>query len=239
MPRITKLGKYDAPPRILLSNAVTDAKKIVARFKDNAFTDHELASALGHDTAKSGAFRQRVADLRRYGLVDGRGSTLRASATAQALYAKHPGDYEKAVSDTAFRIPLFRDLHTRFEGSIPADRDLLATLIGITGAPRPELENQLGLLAELYKNVSSTLSPMAQSSEPANRPFERTQEPPIHGKLLKGSGEEFEFSVLDKPEAIDRLIRRLIAEIEEPEVIDRLISLLNAHKSLYRPRVTT
>jgi hypothetical protein len=52
-------------------------------------TDAAVASFLGHSTAKSGPFRSKVAALREYGLLAGRGGEL--TVTELALEIVHPG----------------------------------------------------------------------------------------------------------------------------------------------------
>jgi hypothetical protein len=74
-------------PSMPLGEAVTLIKKIASY--GNTHTDAAIASFLGHSTANSGPFRTKVAALRDYGLLAGRGSDL--SVTELALEIVHPG----------------------------------------------------------------------------------------------------------------------------------------------------
>jgi hypothetical protein len=228
------------PPKMSMSDAIGLAKQIVGQFRSQEFTDSGLASLLKHETAKSGSFRQRQADLRRFGLIEGRGAKLKASSAAQTIYAPGAGELNGALSQVAFRIPLYRALHDKYKGSIPSEEDFLTTLVDLTGLPRSELMEHVKTLLGLYRDVCGTVGMAPPNpAAPLPRAFgSSVSSPSVAGERerLSGKGEEFEFSVLDQPNAIDRLIRRLISELEEPDAIDRLIALLQAHKNLYRPR---
>ncbi len=213
MPRTSKLGKFDMPPKISMSEAVGLAKEIVGQFRSHEFTDSGLASLLHHETAKSGSFRQRQADLRRFGLIDGRGDKLKASSTAQTIYAPGPGELNGALSQVAFRIPLYRTLHEKYKGSIPSEEDFLTTLVDLTGLPRSELMEHVKTLLGLYRDVCGTLSmaPPSSSAPPPRPTGGYTQPPPASGSRFESSASEFSVSVVDEPEAIDRLIGLLDA----------------------------
>lgn len=202
-----------------MSEAVQLAKTIAEHFKGNEFTDEALASALGHGAAKSGAFRQKVADLRKFGIVDGRGATLRASSIAQSLYADHPGDGENATKAMLQKIPIFKAIYDQFGGQVPDDRVLIPALLNITGAPRPEVEREAAKLRELYKDASGMVSSMPSGPRPQgglSPTFERGLGTPSHGPVgggrrFESSTEDYQFSVADEPEAIESVVEQLQA----------------------------
>jgi hypothetical protein len=112
------LGSMDFP-ETTISDAAELAKKIAQSFRTNEFSKESLAAALGYKNAVSGAFNQRLADLRKYGIVEGRGDRLRATNLSQRLAAPAPGEYEHSIQEMLEAIPLFRALHEHFAGSLP------------------------------------------------------------------------------------------------------------------------
>jgi hypothetical protein len=213
MARTSKLGKFEMPPKMSMSEAIGFAKKAVHQFRSAEFTDSGLASLFGHETAKSGAFRQRQADLRRFGLIEGRGNKLKASAAAQTIYAPGPGELGGALSSVAFRIPLYSALYDKYKGSVPSEEDFLTTLVDLTGLPRSELMEHVKTLLGLYRDVCGTLGVAPPGpGAPPTRTFERTDTaPPGTPARFESSAGEFTVSVVDDPEAIDRLIGLLDA----------------------------
>ncbi len=213
MPRTSDLGKVAMPPKMPLSESVEWAKKIVGQFGSHEFSDGALASLLGHDTAKSGSFRQRQADLRRFGIIDGRGDKLHASMSAKTISAPGPGELSGALSQTAFRIPLYRSLHDKYKGAVPTEEDFLTTLVDITGLARSDLMPHVKTLLGLYTDVCRTLG-MAPPNPTA--PPSRSFEHPAPGSLTTGarfesSTADYQFSVADEPEAIESVITQLQA----------------------------
>lgn len=74
-------------PALPLGEAVTLIKKVASY--GNSHTDAAVASFLGHSTSNSGPFRSKVAAMRDYGLIAGRGGEL--TVTPLALEIVHPG----------------------------------------------------------------------------------------------------------------------------------------------------
>lgn len=74
-------------PSMPLGDAVSLIKKIASY--GTTHTDAAVASFLGHSTANSGPFRSKIAAMRDYGLITGRGGDL--TVTPLALEIVHPG----------------------------------------------------------------------------------------------------------------------------------------------------
>jgi hypothetical protein len=229
MPRTSELGKFTMPPKMSMSEAISLAKQIVGQFRSQEFSDSGLASLLKHETAKSGSFRQRQADLRRFGLIEGRGAKLKASSAAQTIYAPGPGELNGALSQVAFRVPLYQALHDKYKGSIPSEEDFLTTLVDLTGLPRSELMQHVKILLGLYRDVCGTLG-MAPS--PSTAPPPRTfgssaPPPPAGGTRFESSTTDYQFSVADEPEAIESVIDQLQAR---KNVLERRRTLKQADR---------
>lgn len=198
-----------------MSEAVKAATTIVRHFRDGSFTDDALANALGYGAVQGGAFRQRVADLRKYGLITGRGSQLGAGPIAQAIFADHPGDREKALHDMMSNISLFKALYDHFGDKFPDDNNLMTVLLNITGAARPDIEGSLVMLRDAYKDACSTLPTMSGGTKPmaAGPSFGRgpgdVRAQPTGGDRFASSTTDYEFSVADDTDAIDSLIDQL------------------------------
>lgn len=61
------------------------ARKVASAFQGQPFSREQLAKVLGYSNANSGAFNQRFADLRRLGVLTGRGPQLNLTTLAQCL----------------------------------------------------------------------------------------------------------------------------------------------------------
>lgn len=106
-------------PAMPLSDAVVLIKKVASY--GTTHTNAAVASFLGHQTPNSGPYRSKVAALKDYGLLAGRGDEL--TVTALGLEITHPGlDADpKASLSKAFRsCKLFAAVYD----GLPKDRDL-------------------------------------------------------------------------------------------------------------------
>lgn len=218
MPRESRaLGKYELPPNMPMSKAVKDALTIGGHFRDQAFSIEALASALGYGSAKSGTFHQRAADLRKYGVVTGRGSQLAAGPLAQAIYNDRPGERAKALREMMESISLFKALYDKFGDKLPDDQTLTTALIQITDAGRPDVERSLVTCRDAYTDALSTVPAMPGGMKSVGAP------PSFGGGLGEGSSRGMEadsgrftsstpdgqYSVVADLDAIDSMIDHL------------------------------
>ena len=64
------------PRYISVTEAIEVAKKLVSTFKGSTITKDALANALQHSNASSGTFLVKLSDLKKYGLIEGRGEVF-------------------------------------------------------------------------------------------------------------------------------------------------------------------
>lgn len=106
-------------PSMSLSEAVTLIKKVASY--GNTHTTAAVASFLGHQTSNSGPYRTKLAALKDYGLLSGRGDDL--TVTPLALELVHPGldaDPKSSLSRAFRSCKLFASVYD----GLPKDRDL-------------------------------------------------------------------------------------------------------------------
>jgi hypothetical protein len=208
------LGKYELPPKLSMSEAARIAAKIVGQFRDSNFSEDALASALGHANSTGGAYNQKVADLRKYGVIVGRAPSLAAGPIAQAIYADRPGEKERALHEMLAGIPLFKALYDQYGEKLPDDGDLTTYLLHFTGAGRPDIEGTLASLREAYRDACSTIPAMpggTKSTSPTSQfrhglATDHVRHPAATNDRFTSTTSEYEFWVTDDAGAIADLI---------------------------------
>lgn len=81
-----------------------------------------LAQYMGHSTTNSGAFKAKLASLRDFGLVVGRGDVLSLSQLAQTI--AHPDDTQAeldALQETFFKSDVFAKVHASLAKGVELD----------------------------------------------------------------------------------------------------------------------
>ena len=86
-----------------------------------------FADYMGHSTTNSGAFRQRLAAFRDWGLIEGRGDTLTMTNVARVIALPPDAASEREALQQAFKnCAVFAGLYEKMAKGQPLDRDGLA-----------------------------------------------------------------------------------------------------------------
>ena len=137
----------------------------------------EIAGYLGHSTTNSGAFRMKLAALRDYGVISGRGSSLVISDTGRTIaIPERPEDRTRALQD-AFLNTVFGSLYEEAVKGTPLEIDNLArravNKIGIAAASQGSFADvftksavEAGL-GEVLSDGRITLYPRGERIAPA------------------------------------------------------------------------
>lgn len=157
MPR---LGSYSYP-QVGVDSAIDYAAKVVNSLGTDNFDRGTLAAALGYKNPKSGTFSTRMADLKLYGIIDGRGESIHATDLAQRLVTPMPGELGHTIGEMMAQIPLFRELQERFRGRTPTHEELLPVLINLTRADRLDVQKQVRAIHDRFVEAANraTFSP--------------------------------------------------------------------------------
>ncbi|MCH7932246.1 MAG: transporter substrate-binding domain-containing protein, partial [Proteobacteria bacterium] len=125
-------------------DAVEIAGRILTKFKGTVSVKG-LAWELGMAEG-SGTLFAKVAAMRDFGLIEGRGE-LRVSPLAQrVLHPATAAEGLEARAEAFQRVDLLRQLYARFEGEVPDDMSMLVGLEEITHSARDEIVRRAPLL---------------------------------------------------------------------------------------------
>jgi hypothetical protein len=123
-----KIGNYEYP-----DHTIEESTELVETISDNEISKQDLlADKLGHSSEKSGAFRNKLTSLKRYGLMAGRGG-VNLSQHAEKIANPAPGTDERkeAMGRAWLNVDLFSKLYDRLDGEQPDD-DFWYHLVEIT-----------------------------------------------------------------------------------------------------------
>ena len=178
---MAKLGQYSYPD-IRFGDAVEIAGRILTKYKGVASVKG-LAWELGMAEG-SGTLFAKVAALRDFGLVEGRGE-LRVSALAQqVLHPTTPEEGHTARAEAFQRVELLRQLYTRFEGDIPDDMSMLVGLEEITRAPRQEIVRRAPLIQKHLQDAIRVLGRTVKTERTAEHSAPQQIVPPVYAETL-------------------------------------------------------
>ena len=160
---MAKLGPYNYPD-IRFGDAVEIAGRILSKFK-GVVSVKGLAWELGMAEG-SGTLFAKVAALRDFGFVEGRGE-LRVTPLAQrVLHPSSTEDGQGARGEAFQRVELLRQLYVRFEGEVPDDMSLLVGLEELTKASRDEIVRRAPLIQKHLTDAVRVLGRMKLEKKP-------------------------------------------------------------------------
>jgi hypothetical protein len=142
-----KVGGYSIP-QYRLTTLLSDTKKIYEQFKSDEVGTEFIAHTLGQ-APRGGAFLQRMADLRSYGLIEGRGSKIRVTELGKQATYGHEVERVDALVKLVKNIPLWAILNEKFGSSIK-EENFWIDLMKITGAERVDAQKQANSVRNAY-----------------------------------------------------------------------------------------
>ena len=152
---MAKLGTYSYPD-IRFGDAVEITRRILTKFRGTV-TVKGLASELGM-AENSGTLFAKVAALRDFGLVEGRGELRVSELGRRVLHPVNPQEERQAQIQAFQRVDLVRTLVERFEGQAPDDSSLVIGLEEITRAPRDDIVRRSRLIQKHIADAARVLN---------------------------------------------------------------------------------
>jgi len=140
---MAKLGQYTYPD-IRFGDAVEISGRVLTKFKGTVSVKG-LAWELGMAEG-SGTLFAKVAAMRDFGLLEGRGELRISSLAQRVLHPATPDEGQEARAEAFQRVDLLRQLYERFDGEVPDDMSMLVGLEAITRAARDEIVRRAPLI---------------------------------------------------------------------------------------------
>lgn len=147
------MGKIDGNsyPDISPETAEDIADKLVNTFGGEPSSENAFAQEIGHKSADSGAYRGKIADVRRYGLLPSRG----LEPTDLAHRVANPRDdteRDQALYDMMSHIDILQRLENHLNGQTPSG-DFWRILTEITDASPKDAREKSDEIKKLYKRL--------------------------------------------------------------------------------------
>ena len=143
-----RIGEHSIPDLRLFPKIYADINLIYENYVlEEAESEDSVARLVGHNSANSGAWKSKMADMRLYGLVEPR--AVRATALAERLTHGTKEQKQEAINEAILNVPLWKDLHERFGVEVP-DSNFWLQLQRITGLSHLEAQKHADFVRKAY-----------------------------------------------------------------------------------------
>lgn len=109
-----KIGTKDIPESRFSLKLITDLKTIFERFDKNEVDIPTVSALLGHKSPTSGTFLYKIASLRAFGLVEGRGNIVVTDIGEKIAFKQDDISYNQAIINAVTRVPLWDILFNKY-----------------------------------------------------------------------------------------------------------------------------
>lgn len=193
-----KIGKYDYP-ELKPEDAIRAIKIIENTFNGHAKNMASLASAWGHKTHKSGGFLQKLADLRKYRLIEGRGEVKLNDLSQRLLRPKDSREKKQAFKEMFENISLLKVIKSRLGSRVPDDKFWII-LQEITDVDRKKAQEESVKIRKLYNQMLSYVSNVETANYTPQ--ISETSDEMIYQQEQQASTFRSNFTYLDNPDQV-------------------------------------
>lgn len=161
-----KLGSYSIPKYRLVS-LLDDTKRMYERFKSDENSNDLIASFLGHSPT-SGGFFQKLADLRAFGLIEGRGGKSKVTKLGIDATLGINNERNLALAKIVKNIPLWGILYEKYGKEIHVD-NFWIDVEKITGIERVDAQKNAEYIRNAYNEDAKYINIVEKPKEPVDQ----------------------------------------------------------------------
>jgi hypothetical protein len=211
-----KIGNYDYP-EITFSEAVKLTKQFHDKLKGTATSLSSLAHALD-SSEKSGWFKVKVADLKRYGLIEGRGEFKISQIGQDILFYNKKEEYQTAIKIVLNSVALFKDIFQRVGKDVQDINNFRTILVDLTHAEKGEIQNKSEQIRNVYIDIVSGIDEaitLSSENKSQNQGRKKAEDLP-NDMISASSGSVYIEMPKDKRyiKIVESLLENLKAQIE-------------------------
>ena len=159
-----KVGNYSYP-LYRITSLLKDTRILYEKFGRKDVTREHIAQVLGQ-TATSGGFGQKVADLRSYGLVAGSATKYSVSEIGAKATFGTESERIEAMDKAVRLIDLWMRIYEKCS-AVPISTTFWLDLADITGIERPEAQNKAEAVLKAYLDDMKFFVPAIQQQQRA------------------------------------------------------------------------
>jgi len=157
-------------PNTRLPELIEAVKTIYGKFGAKEIDDETVSRLLGHSTSRSGAYKQKLADLRSFGLIDPRGNVRITERGRKVTYPNNQKEEQDGLVEAISEIELWKliyDKYTKKGLSLPSD--FWTDIREWTGLPPEEAEKQVETTRKLYFEDIKYIKPEREAEKMSSK----------------------------------------------------------------------
>jgi len=159
-----------AVPNARLPELIEATKTIYGKFGSREVDDETVSRLLGHSTSRSGAYKQKLADLRSYGLIDPRGNVRITERGRKISYPDSQKEEQEALIEAISEIELWKSIYEKYtKKGLSLPSDFWTDIREWTGLPPDGAEKQAETVKKLYSEDIKYIKPETEAKKVGQR----------------------------------------------------------------------
>ncbi|MHA1578555.1 MAG: hypothetical protein ACTSUQ_02865 [Candidatus Freyarchaeota archaeon] len=151
-----------------LPSLIDAVKTLYGKFAFNEIDDETASRLLGHSTSRSGAYLQKKADLRSFGLIEPRGNIKVTEIGRKVSYPDDPKEEQEGLIQAICNVELWKLIYKKYtEKGLTLPSDFWTDIRGWTGLPPEEAKNAAEIVKKAYLEDTKYIKPKFELEEKA------------------------------------------------------------------------
>lgn len=160
-----KIGNKSVPTT-RLPELIDAVKTIYGKFGSKEIDDDTVSRLLGHSTSRSGAYKQKIADMRSFGLIDPRGNVRVTERGRKVSYPNNQKEEQEGLIEAISGIELWKLIYDKYtKKGLTFPSDFWTDIRVWTGLPPEEAKNQAKSVKKLYLEDIKYIKPEFESEK--------------------------------------------------------------------------
>jgi len=138
-------------PNTRLPECIELVKTLYGRFGSKEVDDETVSRLFGHSTSRSGAYRQKIADLRSFALIDPRGNIRVTERGRKVSYSRDQKEEQEGLLEAISEIELWKLIYDKYTAKgLTLPSDFWTDIREWSGLPPEEAKNEAENVRKLY-----------------------------------------------------------------------------------------
>lgn len=153
-------------PNTRLPDCIELTKTVYGKFGSKEIDDETVSRLFGHSTSRSGAYKQKIADLRSFGLMEPRGNVRVTERGRKVSYPNNQKEEQEGLIEAISEIELWKLIYDKYtKKGLTLPSDFWTDIRVWTGLPPEQAKTEAENVKKLYLEEIKYIKPEKEAEK--------------------------------------------------------------------------